>query len=389
MRQDEQVRLTKELLAKLDSGTNVDAGGFRKNPSSAYTDPARAELEWEKLFRGHPHIIGTSGDLAESGSFFTMSDLGVPLLATRDEHGVYHSFVNACRHRGTAVEERERGTTRRFSCPFHAWTYSTDGALVGIPKSDHFGEVDKSCLGLVELPSEERHGLLFVHPDPKGSLDAAGLLGPELDAELASWRLQDLERLTADTYDMELNWKLAMDTFGETYHFPVLHRDTLANSFHGNVQCYDTFGRNHRMILCRRDIDWMREQPESEWRVTIGGLPVYFLFPNVQLIMSHFGMQLVRAYPVPGQPGRHVSRINFYLRPGVVEQRDAIGIATDFAEIIRDEDYRAATTSQAAANSGVVDHLLFGRNEPALHHYHNTFNEALGLEPLPLLKSAT
>lgn len=388
MQHHEQVRLTKELLARLDSGTNVDAGGFRKNPTAAYTDPERADLEWEQLFRNHPHVIGMSGDLTEPGSFFTMSDLGLPILATRDDSGVYHAFVNACRHRGTAVEERERGVTRRFSCPFHAWTYSTDGTLVGIPKSDHFGEVDKSCLGLVELPSEERNGLLFVHPDPKGSLDAGVLLGPELDAELASWHMDELSRLTSDTYDMALNWKLAMDTFGETYHFSVLHRDTLANSFHGNVQCYDTFGRNHRMVLCRRDIDWMRDQPESEWRVTIGGLPVYFLFPNVQLIVSHFGMQLVRVYPIPGQPGRHVSRINFYLRPGAAEERDAMAIATDFAEIIRDEDYRAASTSQAAANSGVIDHLLFGRNEPALHHYHNTYNEALGLEPLPLLESA-
>ena len=84
-----------------------------------------------------------------------------------------------------------------------------------------------------------------------------------------------------------------------------------------------------------------------------------------------------------------MSRINFYLRPGVAEERDAREIATAFAEIIRDEDYRAASTSQAAAESGVVDHLLFGRNEPALHHYHNTFREALGHEPLPLLDSAT
>lgn len=385
MKHDEQVRLTKELLARLDSGTNVDAGGFRKNPTSAYTDPGRAEREWEAFFRGHPQVIGLSGDLPVVGSFLTMSDLGTPVLACRAEDGGFRAFVNACRHRGTAVEERERGTTRRFTCPFHAWTYSTDGALVGLPKADHFGDIDPSCHGLIELPSEERHGLLFVHPDPAGAVDARTLLGDQLDDELASWNLGELTTLTADTYDMPLNWKLAMDTFGETYHFPVLHRDTLSASFHGNVQCYDTFDRNHRMILCRRDIDWMRAQPENEWRITIGGLPVYFLFPNVQLIISHFGLQLVRAYPVPGEPGRHVSRVNFYLRPGAAEEREAVEIATAFAEIIRDEDYRAASTSQAAADSGAIDHLLFGRNEPALHHYHNTFREALGLTPLPLL----
>ena len=95
-----------------------------------------------------------------------MSDLGVPVLATRDGEGRFRAFVNACRHRGTAVEERDKGKTRRFTCSFHGWTYSIAGALVGLPRSDHFGPVDLACHGLIELPAEERHGLLFVHPIP-------------------------------------------------------------------------------------------------------------------------------------------------------------------------------------------------------------------------------
>ena len=81
---------------------------------------------------------------------------------------------------------------------------------------------------------------------------------------------------------MRLNWKLAMDTFGETYHFDVLHRNTLAINFYGNVQCYDTFGRNHRMILCMKSIDELRDQPEANWHISDATLPVYYLFPNVR-----------------------------------------------------------------------------------------------------------
>ena len=105
--------------------------------------------------------------------------------------------------------------------------------------------------------------------------------------------------------------------------------------------------------------------------------------------MNHYGMQLVRAYPVRGEPGRHVSRVNFYVRPWAAGEQSIHDIATGFAEVIRDEDYRAASTSQAAADSGAIDHLLFGRNEPALHHYHNTYREALGMDPLPLLERTT
>jgi len=58
-----------------------------------------------------------------------------------------------------------------------------------------------------------------------------------------------------------------------------------------------------------------------------------------------------------------------------------------FGEIIRDEDYVAAAASHKGLRSGKIDHILFGQNEPALHHYHNTYREALNLEPMPLIKS--
>ena len=57
-----------------------------------------------------------------------------------------------------------------------------------------------------------------------------------------------------------------------------------------------------------------------------------------------------------------------------------------FAEVIRDEDYVAAASSHIGAMSGAQDYLIFGRNEPALHHYHNTYRKALGLPALEALE---
>ena len=197
-----------------------------------------------------------------------------------------------------------------------------------------------------------------------------------------------------DAYDVACNWKLAMDTFGETYHFPALHKDTLANGFRGNVQCYDTYGRNHRMLLCRRAIDEMRHRPQETWSITEATLPVYWLFPNVQLMPTQDGCFLVRAYPHPGEPGRHTSQISFYLRPGVDrpaeldEASHELTLAQVFKQIIRDEDYAMSESQQRSADSGALHDVLFGRNEPALHHYHATYRDALGMKPLPLLSEA-
>ena len=388
MERSEEIDQIKTLLARLDSGTNVDAGGVRYNPTSAYTDVDLAVAERRDFFERHPQIVGLSGDLPEPGSFMTVNELGTPILLTRSAPREFKAFVNACRHRGVVVESAERGSKRRFACPFHNWTYDGDGTLVGLPKTDHFGELDRSELGLVQLPAVEKHGLLWVHPRPDGVIDPDELLGAELAEDLADWNLGELNWLGGDRYEVDCNWKLAMDTFGETYHFPVLHADTLYGAFYGNVQCYDTFGRNHRMLLCRREIDEVRKLPPDDWDLCAATLPVYWLFPNVQLIPSGNVVYVVRAYPDPADPGRHTSRISFYLRPHVSVDSDAAHFAEEvargFGGVIRDEDYVMSASQQRSANSGALGHVIFGRNEPALHHFHNTYRAALGQVLLPL-----
>jgi len=106
MQHDEQVRLTKELIAHLDAGTNVDAGGLIPQSTSTYTDAGQAAREWREWFRGMPLCIGMSGDLADSGAFLTTEDLGTPMLATRDTEGVFRASVNSCLPRGALVRRR-------------------------------------------------------------------------------------------------------------------------------------------------------------------------------------------------------------------------------------------------------------------------------------------
>ncbi len=396
MRREEQVRVIRGLMKHLDDGTNVDAGRQVRNPVSSYTCSDMAAREWEHFFEGHPHVLGLTADLRGPFSFFTSNDLGKPILCTRAKDGVFRAFLNVCRHRGTIVEDEGRGTKRRFQCPFHGWTYDPEGALVGVPMEGHFGEIDRECRSLVALPAVERHGLLWVSSDPGGTLDVDALLG-DLGPELASWGLERCVRHGDTRYDHAMNWKLAIDTFGETYHFNVLHRNSLANDFYGNVQMYDTYERNHRMALCLKSIDDLRTKPEDEWNVLHAALPVYYLFPNVQLIVGAAGPTLVRVYPEGSNPHQSFSQIGFYFDPEVLDNEAARAFAARsntsveellatrmqaFANVIQSEDYVAAASGHRGALSGAQEYMTFGRNEPALHHYHNTYREALGLPPL-------
>ncbi|MBL4680816.1 MAG: hypothetical protein JKY88_08855 [Pseudomonadales bacterium] len=118
------------------------------------------------------------------------------------------------------------------------------GDLISVPKEDHFGDVDKSCHGLIKLSAEEKHGLLWVHPQAGANFNLTELLG-DLGDELDSWDYSSLTLGAVERYETPMNWKLAIDTFGETYQFNVLHKNTLANDLYGNVQCYDTYKNNH------------------------------------------------------------------------------------------------------------------------------------------------
>ena len=399
MLREEQLRLLKGLISHLDNKTNINAGGILKTPADTYISEERFEMEWSDFFLNHPQILGLSGDLPKPGTYVTTEDFGVPILAVRDEEGVFKAYANVCSHRGVKVESGWRGEKSKFSCPFHGWTFNNNGELVGYPKKDQFGEIDKDCYGLKQLPAKEKYGFLWVHPSSEGDIDLSELLGERLIEEFDSWDFESLIFANEETYSTDMNWKLAIDTFGETYHFSVLHKDSLFESFHGNCQMFDSFKRNGRLILCRRSIDEMRKLPESEWDICAGSLPVYYLFPNIIFMPTPEGAFLVKEYPAEESPHKSFSKISFYFYPHVLEQIEELeksGVNakqyleeqySGFASVIRDEDYVAAASSHKGLLSGNLDYLTFGKNEPALHHYHNTYREALGLQSLPLEKA--
>lgn len=406
MKHELQVEILKELMQQLDEGKNIDAGVQYRMPTTAYVCPQVAEQERDTFFRNHPQLIGLSGDLPDPGSFLTMDDFGIPILATRDKSGNFHAFLNACRHRSVKVASDERGTKSVFMCPFHNWSYANTGHLLNIPDQDHFGAIDKSCNGLIELPAVERDGLLWVHPNVNGKLDIDELLGPELAAELASYDITKHKYVGEKTIEMDLNWKFANDTFGETYHFGKLHKNTLGQLFPGNNLHLKEFGRHHRFVTASSGIDAMRELPESEWQIANGTFVMYHLFPNVQFLVDSNTATLIRIYPDENNPGRSITRVTFYYTEDAIQaieaqqatgvessdvydregSEDAIGgievLLEVFHSTIEKEDYVMGEMQQRAAETGMLKEVIFGRNEPALHHFHQNYREALNQPPL-------
>jgi phenylpropionate dioxygenase-like ring-hydroxylating dioxygenase large terminal subunit len=401
MQHDLQVTIIKELMTQLDEGKNVDAGVQYKMPTSSYVCRETAAREQQEFFLNHPQLIGLSGDLPKPGSFLTIDDFGVPILATRDKTGQFRAFLNACRHRSVKVAQEERGTKHVFTCPFHHWSYANSGELMTIPNNDHFGAIDKSCNGLIALPAVEQSGMLWVHPNPDAQLDVNELLGG-LVPELASFSMPSQIAVGQTTISKALNWKLANDTFGETYHFGKLHKDTLGRLYYGNNLHFAEFGRHHRFVTANHGMEAMRKLPESEWDIARCTFVLYHLFPNVQLITSRFSTTLIRIYPDKDNPGRSTTQISFYFAPELAEEANDVGDSPAqkadaysfeqeraslssslevFKSTVENEDYVMGEMQQRSAESGLLKEIIFGRNEPALHHFHNNYREALG-QPL-------
>ena len=191
MEHKKQVEILTEVMRQLDKGDTADAGCHYQLSTSTYTCPDLAQREYRDLFQGHPQMIGLSKDLPEPGSYLTLDDFGTPILATRDKDGKFHAMLNACRHRSVKVASEERGKKSVFMCPFHHWSYANTGDLVNIPDESHFGSIDKTCTGLIELPSLEHNGMLWVHPSASGQIDINKILDAELSKELESFDLSN------------------------------------------------------------------------------------------------------------------------------------------------------------------------------------------------------
>ncbi|MEO0997827.1 MAG: aromatic ring-hydroxylating dioxygenase subunit alpha [Pseudomonadota bacterium] len=378
--------IARRLLDYDREGTTAMAPRPHLHDPSSYTDPARFEREREALFLKTPQLVCFSSDLPEAGSFRTFDALGVPLLLIRGDDGRVRAFLNACAHRGMRLKDG-CGKARLLTCRYHAWSYRLDGALKAINAEPTFGQVDKQSYGLTELPAAEDYGMVFAAASPGVEIDIEAMLG-ELAPLFRHWDLGSLQHIKSGEFHVDTNWKLALDTFCEGYHFASLHRDSVADFALSNVSDFLTFGpdgRNHRLAFPNTTIRAWHDAPEAEWGsaddIFAQFQLVHFIYPNISLLISPRACELFQIYPGPAV-GQHVTHYSSYWRGNAAldsdEARAEAEAHFDFIwQVVETEDYAAGAAVQRSLNSGLVRRTTFGRNEPALINMHTAFERAL------------
>ena len=374
-----QLKLARALKIHAREGSTALAPEIFRNPVAAYGDPERLKTERERLYLRMPLFLTMSCRMREPGDYIAEEIAGVPVLAVRGRDGALRAFANICRHRGAPVANG-CGRTRVFSCPYHGWTYALDGKLAGIPDERSFTGVDKATHGLLPLPAGERHGMVFVRLAPGESPDVdvdAHLAG--LGEDFGAYRFDTYSFFASELLTPKINWKFGIDTFLESYHLPALHRATVAPLIRGNTGAFDAFGDHGRLTMLRYSSNEWDGKPESDWDVLANILPIYRLMPNSIIVFQSDHLETWRMLP-GATPDRCAVEFALYApEPPATDKARAYWQKNyDLAvRTVKDEDFALGEKMQRAFMSGLQAEVVYGRNEPALIHFHERLRAAL------------
>ncbi len=209
----------------------VDADGGRIS-REIFVNEAIYEEEQERVFARAWLFVGHESQIPNPGDYFVSGMGEESVILCRDRAGKVHVFLNSCRHRGMKVCRYDEGNTAIFTCPYHGWSYATDGRLAGVPylKEAYGGRLDKSQWGLVEVAQLALYkGTVWASWDPAAPpfLEYLGDFVRYLDLTLDGWDGSEggTEVLGGiQKWRIPCNWKFPAENFcGDSYH-NISHR---------------------------------------------------------------------------------------------------------------------------------------------------------------------
>lgn len=367
----ELAAMVRQGMAHARAHTIDKAPSVMSIPAKNYYDPDIFEAEVSRIFRRVPLLLAVTAEMRNPGDFKTLEAAGVPVLLTRGQDGVVRAFVNSCSHRGTAVAVEPHGNARRFVCPYHGWTFTQKGELMGIASAQDFGEIDKSCYGLVPLPVTERAGLIWAIVDPKSKLSFDSFLAG-YDRLLEHFGFADWHFFSSRVIRGP-NWKIAYDGYLDFYHLPVLHKATFGENM-SNQANYYAWGPHQRVQAPDRDMLTFEQTPEAEWPIAAMLNGVWTIFPHVSIASFQGGGRSVMLSQL--MPGSHVGEsftTQMYLMEKKPDEQQAAEATEQFKfleYVVQEEDYITGFRQQVALKNGGRDHVLFGENEGGAQRFH-------------------
>jgi benzoate/toluate 1,2-dioxygenase subunit alpha len=196
-----------------------------------YTDPEVFQLEMERLWSRAWIYVGHDSQVPNAGDYITVDIAAKPVIMVRHTDGTVRVLMNRCAHKGTKLVYDFAGNTgKTFRCPYHAWTYRTDGTLLNIPLKEGYEGTRLSdtsaARGLAQVKNETYRGFVFARlaehgvgfkeffGDSLSSIDNLADRSPEGKLELVGGCLRYLHNC---------NWKMFVENLNDTMHPMIAH----------------------------------------------------------------------------------------------------------------------------------------------------------------------
>ena len=359
-------------MAQENAGAHV--GMERTLSRDHYLSPALFAREKERIFAREWCCAGREEDLPQAGSYLVVDVAGESVLVVRTRDGALRAYYNVCRHRGCQLVltgESASGCAAELAgsfasgikCPYHAWTYTLDGALRTAPFLDESAGIRKDELSLHPVGIDTWGGFFFLHLSPLEAAANNHTLQKQIgDAatRLANYPLADLRRARRITYDVAANWKVMLENYNECYHCAGVHPELCKV-----VPSFKVRGGS--------ELDWERgiEHADGAWTFTASGTSARDPFPGLndgervrhkgELMYPNFMLSLsadhVAAFTLwPRDAGHTTIHCDFLFHPNEIakagfDPSDAV----DFWDLVNRQDWTICEGVQRGMQSRVFD----------------------------------
>ena len=373
----------------IDRPTRNPAGRFSRDPERSFTLPARYytepevyEREKRAIFYKAWNYAGHASQLREPGSYVTVMVADQNIIVLRGQDGELRAFYNVCSHRAHELL-KGCGKAKLITCPYHAWTYHTDGRLrsaVGQKRVAHF-EAKEFALKPVKV--EEYASFVFVNLDS----DAPSLASQsgQLAEEIRKFcpEVENVVLRKRMTYDLKANWKNVVDNFLECYHCTPAHPAFVDLV---DIKNYRTITHkiysSHISPPGRADNSAYCLLPGQE-----GNFAGFWLWPNVTFNAFPGCMNIAILHIMPTGPETVREHLDFYFSEDTPQA--IIDQAIEYTDkTLQPEDIGLVESVQRGLHSlgytqgrFIIDKDRTFISEHGLHHFHTLVLDALGEMP--------